>query len=183
MLYHLLLPYLVSERDRQIYGRRDARLPGGTGSSHHHWKSSLPVVTTDIRIERKVGQVKKHTPILSTSILSRPRGPNELLMIFAIDCAAITTCVSMFGIRGRVKYAHHFGPVFPALILCHHQRRYPTLGRVGTYSCRSRTRKGRETRVLGKDFSRSYCCPFSIDHVTQDSVLEIRALDPPTPFV
>ena len=30
------------------------------------------------------------TPILSTSILSRPRGPRELLMMFAMDCAAIT---------------------------------------------------------------------------------------------
>ena len=36
--------------------------------------------------------IKGHdgTPILSTSILSRPNGPSELLIMFAIDCAATT---------------------------------------------------------------------------------------------
>jgi len=32
----------------------------------------------------------KTTPMLSTSILSSPRGPNELFTTFAIDRAAIT---------------------------------------------------------------------------------------------
>jgi hypothetical protein len=32
----------------------------------------------------------RRTPMLSTSILSRPKGPRELLTILAIVCAAIT---------------------------------------------------------------------------------------------
>ena len=36
------------------------------------------------------GKNMQRTPILSTSILSRPNGPRELFTIFAMVCAATT---------------------------------------------------------------------------------------------
>lgn len=48
----------------------------------------------ETKISRQVNE--KRTPMLSTSILSRPKGPNELLTIFAIDCAAITITIQIY---------------------------------------------------------------------------------------
>ena len=38
---------------------------------------------------------ERRTPILSTSILSNPKGPNELFTMFAIDCAAMTRILKL----------------------------------------------------------------------------------------
>ena len=43
----------------------------------------------------------QRTPMLSTSILSRPNGPRELFTIFAIVCAATTEVVLEPGISWR----------------------------------------------------------------------------------
>lgn len=49
------------------------------------------------------------TPMLSTSILSRPSGPRELLIIFAMDCAAMTgTSMSDLTEKSNEKM-DHFG--------------------------------------------------------------------------
>ena len=69
--------------------------------------------------------------MLSTSILSRPSGPKELLTIFAIDCAAMTMAdVRSFAGKCSEKI-DHFGPEYPARKLCRHPGKPLLVDRVG----------------------------------------------------
>jgi len=52
----------------------------------------------------------RHTPMLSTSILSRPIGPNELLTMLAMDCAAMT-------VHGTVSEFKDKGPIFLTILI------------------------------------------------------------------
>lgn len=51
--------------------------------------------------------------MLSTSILSRPRGPRELFTMFAIDNAAMTAIAIHVQFLANGENAHHSGPGCP----------------------------------------------------------------------
>ena len=86
--------------------------------------------------------------MLSTSILSRPIGPNELLTMFATDCAAMTIHGTMSEFKKRDRFSNHFDRGCPA------QRRDPPQGthqlsdRVGTFSKGQRKRRPIQVREL-----------------------------------
>ena len=88
--------------DRRKCVLRDVLPRGGKGWLHRRWRWSLPVTfVTDVNQKKRKKEERMNgiTPILSTSILSRPSGPRELFMMFAIDWAASTFVGMLIGIN------------------------------------------------------------------------------------
>ena len=73
----------------------------------------------------------RHWPLLSTSILSRPRGPRELLIMVAMDCAVIPKKDMSNQTEKWDEKTNHLGPRHPVRTLCHHPGKTLLMGRIG----------------------------------------------------
>lgn len=100
---------------------------------------SFEIVTSCESWSKSSSQARKRrpTPMLSTSILSRPRGPKDDLTMFAIVCAATTNSVLSNHERLLEKpqfRTYHSDHGCPGRILCPLRGRHRLLDRAGTYS-------------------------------------------------
>ena len=100
---------------------------------------SFEIVTSCESWSKSSSQARKRrpTPMLSTSILSRPRGPKDDLTMFAIVCAATTNSVLSNHERLLEKpqfRTYHSDHGCPGRILCPLRGRHRLLDRAGTCS-------------------------------------------------